>query len=154
MPHCDKGLYCAQCDKHIVDFTHMSVREIKATRSEEEVCGVFLPEQVHPHLIKPIKLGERSRLFAFVSTLFMTTAVDASPEVPHQMEWSSVEDEGSQIELRESFAQHYDKGKRQEKRAYRKAKRYAKRRHRYYWSWRFPFIHKVPTRTGGVVRWL
>lgn len=75
MPSVSCGRHCAQCDKIIHDFTHLSVGEIRSLKEQDpEICGIFRIEQVDPNIIREIRLPVRERIAIWISSVFLLTS--------------------------------------------------------------------------------
>lgn len=154
------GRFCGSCQKEVIDFTSKSLSQIKAHKSDrEEMCGIFLPEQLDPSL-HPIELPNL-RSWAFVSTIMVSlnlgnlaaqstidpkveqaqgasNAPNMTPEaVKQQME------SGSHISMSVGETQQLENSIGSEKE--KKTKHYKK----LYWSKRFPFIHRKNRKMAG-----
>lgn len=66
----DKGRFCSSCQKHVVDFTTASDRQIaEAFKKESNVCGRFLQSQLERDLVIP---KEKSSLWMAASAAVVT----------------------------------------------------------------------------------
>jgi hypothetical protein len=57
MTPCDKGKFCASCQKAVIDFTNMSDRQIAEhfKKPQGSVCGRFMSDQLHRDIEMPRK---------------------------------------------------------------------------------------------------
>jgi hypothetical protein len=66
----DKGRFCASCQKHVIDFTNASDRQIaEVFKKEGNVCGRFLKSQLERDLVIP---KEKSSLWMAASAAVIT----------------------------------------------------------------------------------
>lgn len=71
MSNSEKGKFCTECKREVIDFTKMSLAEIQQIRgSESKMCGIFLPEQLDPTL-HPIEIPN-VRKWAFLSSVLLS----------------------------------------------------------------------------------
>lgn len=83
----EKGRFCHQCAKTVVDFTHMTDAEMLAffkKNAGEEVCGRINPHQLEKPLPLPTPTPTRyAHAFALAAGLALTTATQAeTPQLP------------------------------------------------------------------------
>jgi hypothetical protein len=78
------GRFCTLCKKEVHDFRSKSIEEIKRIREKENVCGVYLPEQIDSDLIEielPFLRKMRYYAAAFATFLGIETAQASAKEV-------------------------------------------------------------------------
>src|ERR1051326_7138637 len=94
----EKGRFCQQCKKEVIDFTHQTEKQIRAFKAEHgSACGIFTAGQLHDDIIAPISLSPFKKYAAAAATLFAleTTAVAAqskdSVKTEQMQSWRSEE---------------------------------------------------------------
>lgn len=170
MPTSVKGKFCSSCKREVIDFTRMSFAEIQQIRgTEAKTCGIFLPEQIEPSL-HPIELP-KVRSWAFLSSVLLSlnlgNAVAQStvdPKVEQSQGTSNAPNltpqaasekskNGEHISLtraQQAEVEEMDEPEttdKQTEKIQRKRMRQAKKK--FYWSKRFPFIHRRHWRRVG-----
>jgi hypothetical protein len=148
------GKYCEACKKELRDFTKSSIAEIRKEKAKNEnICGSFSLAQVDPSLIRPIAIPKQVRALGFIGTLFLMLSSKTSfAQVKLKASTEQVENKSGHLpnpdfvprdtaSAADSLPLLPDPGR----------KKSEPKKHEYYWSWRFPFIRKVPvwTRTAG-----
>ena len=155
MPCTDKGKFCSACHKEVIDFTKMSYSDIQRVKGDQpKICGIYLPEQIDPSL-HPIELP-KARSLAFLSTMLISlnfTSVFAQSTVDPKVEQAQgasnapnltpeeakeKAESGQHISMSIASAPEPDS----ESTVADSTQEKTKRAKKWYWSKRFPFIHK------------
>ena len=155
MSKTEKGKFCNSCQKEVIDFTKMSYAQIQKIRgNESKMCGIYLAEQVDPSL-HPIELP-KARSFAFLTTLLVSlnfSTVSAQSTVDPKVEQSQGSsnapnltpeeakektENGQHISLSKASPTETESNNSDAEVEKKKAERVKK----WYWSKRFPFLHK------------
>lgn len=167
-----RGKFCGACQKEVIDFTKMSWPQIEEIKeSQADLCGIFLPEQMDPSLHR-IELPNVKSWAFFSSVLVSLNIGSLSAQTPLNKPDESISLIDKVLTSNPSQTHAYSQQSTQAtesqtaelldfplNREYRKQRRqynrYQRRKARtWYWSWRFPFVHKKPARTYGIPRWL
>lgn len=173
MSSTEKGKFCNACKKEVIDFTKMSYSQIQQVKGDRaEMCGMFLPEQIDPGL-HPIELP-KVRSLAFLSTVLVSLNVGtvsaqstADPKIeqaqgasnapnltPEEAKQKSGSGQHISMSRGDITAQNVSppnskvRDKRRE-RYIRKTRRHAKKK--FFWSSRFPFIHRKSNYKGRFI---
>jgi hypothetical protein len=148
----EKGEFCTSCRKEVIDFPKMSYSEIHQVKGDQtEMCGMFLPEQIDPSL-RPIELP-KVRSLAFLSTILVSlnfgnvlaqSAVD--PKIEQAQGASNAprltpEEAKVKMERGEHISMSITAPE-PENLAIKASPKKAKKTKKWYWSKRFPFVHK------------
>ncbi|MFK7786089.1 MAG: hypothetical protein AB8B56_13290 [Crocinitomicaceae bacterium] len=161
MAKTNDGAFCSACQKEVIDFTKMSIAEIKETRKlESEICGKFRIEQLEPHL-RPIE-APRMKSIAFLSTLLLSlnfNSASAQSTVDPKVEQSHGASNApnltpSEVEEKTESGQHISMSRASvseepviSDRELRKLNR--EHQKKWFWSKRFPFLHKKRRHLSG-----
>jgi hypothetical protein len=160
----EKGKFCSACQKEVIDFTNMSYSQIQQVRGKQtEMCGMFLPEQIDPSL-HPIELP-KVRSWAFLSTILLSLnfgTASAQSTVDPKVEQSQGASNAPKLTPQEAkekseSGQHISLSRQDtlvpqkvilnSEVSDKERERHIKKRHRkakkkFFWSTRFPFIHR------------
>lgn len=72
----EKGMFCANCKKEVLDFTHKSKHDLsKLLDAEKKICGRFRPEQLNIAFAsaRDNSMSRTGALFGLASLLSLTT---------------------------------------------------------------------------------
>lgn len=158
MSKTEKGQFCSACRKEVIDFRKMSLSEIQQIRGDQtEMCGMFLPEQIDPNL-RPIELP-KVRTWAFFSTILLSLnfgTATAQSTVDPKVEQSGGTSNAPNLtpaEAKEKIesGQHISlsKATTSEVESAGIATQETERSKKWYWSKRFPFVHRIHRRRYG-----
>lgn len=155
----DKGKFCSSCQKEVIDFTKMSYSVIQQVKgNQSEMCGMFLPEQIDPNL-HPIELP-KVRSLAFLSTILVSLNfgnVSAQSTVDPKTEQAQGASNAPRLTPEEAKVK-MERGEHismsitapeSESSAIKASSKKAEKAKKWYWSKRFPFIHKKRRRMAG-----
>jgi hypothetical protein len=155
MSETEKGKFCSTCKREVIDFTKMSYSEIqKARGSESKTCGIFLAEQLDPSL-HPVEMP-KVRSYAFLSSVLLALnfgSVSAQSTVDPKVEQSQGTSNAPNLTPEEAkekseSSQHISMSKAAPTESDSPSsspttvRAKAKRAKKWYWSKRFPFLHK------------
>lgn len=155
--------FCTLCQKKVHDLTTKSPEEIRRLFSTNngEICAKILPEQLERHWIETENRLKWRVFMAAITTLFTFSFGKVSAQS------TKAENPVEQTEFKyapngdiKCVSKPTSKIKREEPKAsdtnisvntddfitleeYLKTFEKRKKRKKYYWSWRFPFVHKV-----------
>lgn len=98
MPVSEKGLHCAACDRHLIDFSKLSRTEIDLKlQSGEKICGVFGQGQMtHDVLIHPLPKKQAlvtraaAQVLLAMGALLSGCAQDPLAEMPPEIDLGSL----------------------------------------------------------------
>lgn len=150
------GRYCDSCKKEVHNFTNKSVKEINSIKSTAgELCGIFKIEQIEPDLI-PIEFNFVKKLkyvAATVATFFGLELSNAKAQktndTPTEINSGSETTITTNENIQNGRCVLVVKEDNEEKIETESIQHIAKRKHKYYLSKRFPFIHKRRYRMMG-----
>ncbi|MFT5780494.1 MAG: hypothetical protein ACI837_003456 [Crocinitomicaceae bacterium] len=167
----ERGQFCQSCQKEVIDYRFNSISEIRAlSNGGKDLCGIFTPEQIEPDL-HPIQFPKQVKSFAFLSSMFIwlgVSNVNAQSTVDPKFEQAESTSNSPQLTPEEAEAQQQSgdpismsigntvttpietptkEESREEQRAKQHRQKYIKRiirrgNKKWFWSKRFPFIHK------------
>ncbi|PHR28420.1 MAG: hypothetical protein COA38_12230 [Fluviicola sp.] len=160
MSQTDKGKFCSSCQKEVIDFTQLSYSEIQLAKGDRtEMCGMFLPEQIDPSL-HPIELP-KVRTWAFLSTILVSlnfSSVSAQSTVDPKIEQARGASNAPNLTQQEAKnrmenGQHISLSKAAAPEAENPQQESNttnfKRMKKWFWSKRFPFIHRKRRHYAG-----
>ena len=149
------GRYCDSCKQNVVDFTKMTVQEVKNyTEIKGEVCGSFTTTQLEPELIEAERFISPFKKFLVVILSFITyetTAINitsSNNKVKNQT-IISPDNNGNKIVSNLTFEPTINRINLEQEHIQTDLS-VTKKRRRLYLSKKFPFIHyrKRIIRTG------
>jgi hypothetical protein len=136
----ERGRFCQQCKKEVVDFTRNTEKEIQEFKAAHgSACGVFTAEQVYDDIIAPISLRPLKKYAAAAATLLalQTTAVIAQQKDSVKTEQVQTWKPGG--ENKENICLVRDEEK--VKKPVHKVYLFNLGRREFYLTRKFPFIH-------------
>ncbi|NHM08315.1 hypothetical protein G4D82_13890 [Flavobacterium sp. CYK-4] len=73
----ERGMFCSNCKKEVIDFTHFSNYELaKRINKEQNICGRFLPSQINTELnFSNSNRIQKLAIFFGFSSLFLTSPI-------------------------------------------------------------------------------
>ncbi len=152
------GRYCDSCKKEVHNFTNKSVKEINSIKSTAgELCGIFKIEQIEPDLI-PIEFNFTKKLKYVAATVTTFLGLELS-DAKAQKTNDTPTEISSENPIITTPNENIQNGKcvlmvkedNEEQLDIEPIQHIAKRRHKYYLSKRFPFVHKKRYRTMGAM---
>ena len=136
----EKGRFCQQCKKEVIDFTHQTEKQIQAFKAEHgSACGIFTAGQVHDDIIAPISLSPFKKYAAAAATLFAleTTAVAAQSKDSVKTEQMQSWKPGGENKANICEVRNEEKFKKPVHKVYL----FNLARREFYLTKKFPFIH-------------
>ncbi|MBK0369900.1 carboxypeptidase-like regulatory domain-containing protein [Flavobacterium agrisoli] len=78
----EKGMYCLNCKKEVLDFTGFSNQKLaKKINQNKNICGRFLPSQINTELnYKKTNQFQKIGILFGLSSLFLTSPLFAQPK--------------------------------------------------------------------------
>ena len=146
----ENGRYCAVCQKNVVDYSHLVLKELMLEREDKELCGNFRMEQVHLDLIKPIEFPRPVKAAVFLSIFsWMNNTSKLQASVPIK----------TKIELTETTATYTPidsvkntNVKQQDNKRVPMHRLFSTKKKIYFWSRKFPFVHANKRNVRGRVK--
>ena len=135
----ENGRYCAVCQKNVVDYSHLSLKELLLVREGKELCGNFRMEQVNLDLIKPIEFPRPVKAAVFLSLFsWMSNTSKLNANVPIKTKMELVQNglPSSPIDSVKNT-----NVKQQEDKRVPMHRLFSTKKKIYFWSRKFPFIY-------------
>jgi hypothetical protein len=144
----ENGRYCALCQKNVVDYSHLSLKELMLEREENELCGNFRMEQVNSDLIKPIEFPRPVKAAVFLSLFsWMSNISKLHANVPlkTKIELAETPSTSTPIDSVKNIKQ-------QENKRVPMHRLFSTKKKTYFWSRKFPFIHASKRYVRGKIK--
>jgi hypothetical protein len=135
----ENGRYCAVCQKNVVDYSHLSLKELMLERENQELCGNFRMEQVNLDLIKPIEFPRPVKAAVFLSLFsLMSNNSKLQANVLFKTKIELVETISTSTPIDSVKKANV---KQQENKRVPMHRLFSTKKKVYFWSRKFPFIH-------------
>jgi len=146
----ENGRYCAVCQKNVVDYSHLSLKELMLEREEKELCGNFRMKQVNLDLIKPIEFPRPVKAAVFLSLfswMSNTSKLQANVPIKTKIELSETTSTSTPIDsVKNTYVKQQDKKRVPMHRLFSTKKKI------YLWSRKFTFVHANKRYVRGKIK--
>ena len=146
----ENGRYCAVCQKNVVDYSHLSLKELILEREGNELCGNFRIEQVNLDLIQPIEFPRPVKAAVFLSLfswMSNTSKLQANVPIKTKIELAETTITSTPIDSVKNT-----NIKQQENKRVPMHRLFSTKKKIYFWSRKFPFIHASKRFVRGKIK--